>query len=89
MNKLNKITEDGLKVNKTDINFTIDIKDKTVERSQTAIILTNKAMREFNKTIEEHFIDFTYKIIPKKHHEYKLIVISDFNKDENIISICF
>lgn len=39
-------------------------------------------MREFNKYICDYFIDDTYKIIPKKHKNYKLMPISGYNKDK-------
>ena len=71
----------GFEVNSTDTKYTININNKDIERKETIIFISTNLMRENlkNKQIKNYFIDETYKIIPKKFKNYKLLTISGVN----------
>ena len=88
-----KISYNELKVNVKSIDIFYDYKvkkDKIIKRDEKIIIITNDAMEERLKdsNVENYFIDVTYKIIPKRQKNYKLLTITGVDKITNNSFIC-
>ena len=80
----------GFEVNSTDINYSININNKDIDRKEKIIDISTKLTRENlkNKKIKNYFINVTYKIFPKKFKNYKLLIISRVNiLNKNIYNI--
>ena len=78
------------KLNSTDINYSININNKDIDRKEKIIDISTKLTRENlkNKKIKNYFINVTYKIFPKIFKNYKLLIISRVNiLNKNIYTI--
>ena len=72
-----------------DVIYDIKIKNKIEKREERLIFFGCKNNLNIIKDIKEAFIDITFKIIPKKYHPYKLLIISgiDNNNKPKILSL--
>ena len=72
-----------------DVKYNIKIKNEITERSEQLIIFRNKEKLNLMKDEKfiEYFIDWTFKIIPKK---FKLLTFAclDYKNNKSIL-ICF
>ena len=79
-----KLSNEKLKVNLKSIDIFYDIKNKdnkTTKKEEKVIIITTDIMENNLKSnnLTNYFLDVTYRIIPKIHHNYKLLTISGIN----------
>ena len=74
-----------------DTIYNIKNKNITNKKDQKVIIIDNKnTYALLNKEInDEYFIDSTFKIMPKKYTNYKLMTITCINKKTNSTKICY
>ena len=85
---VDKINIDNVKIEKyvIDIKYNYKIKtNTTVDRIQKLIIFgTNENLKKLSNTYtKEFFLDYTFKIVPKKFRPYKLMVISGIPLESN------
>ena len=88
-----KINNNEILVNiKTvDIFYNYKLKNNNIlKREEKIIIITNENMEKRLKdnSIDNYFIDVTYKIIPKRRNNYKLLTITGADKSTNNSYIC-
>ena len=70
--------------------YEIKINNTLRKREQKIIIIGNKKSYQYldYKINDEYFLDVTFKIIPKKYLNYKMMIISTINKNYNTTKIC-
>ena len=73
-----------------DTMYNISKKNIVIKKEQKAIIIDNKNTYAFlnKENNDEYFIDITFKIMPKKYTNYKLMIITCINKKTNSTKIC-
>ena len=78
-----------------DVKYNITINNKILDREKNLIIFGNKNRLLLMKNNEyiEYFIDSTFKVIPKKFNNYKLLTIATIDIPNNftilIGFVCF
>ena len=79
-------------INSIDITYNYNkSNNKIEERREKLIVLTTPKMEKkvTDNTIDNYFIDITYKILPKGQRKYKLMTITGLDNTNNNSYICF
>ena len=81
-----KISNDDIKININTIDLVYELKKNNIKIDKKAekviVLTTDYSEKTFNnKNIENFFIDVTYKVIPKKSQNYKLLTISCYDNN--------
>ena len=86
-----KQMENFVNIKSTDIFYEIKENNNKIEKKEEKIIIITTESMENNlnsENINNFFIDVTYKVIPKKCHNYKLLTISGIDNNNNSTYLC-